>query len=558
MANRKANRKRKMFRGVAVMVVCVASACGQQQVPTQQVLTQQVQTQQVPTQQVPPEQAAVVEGQGRYTLQVNAQQVVLDVVVTDKHGANVKGLSKDDFTVYEDKVPQAIRSFEETVPRALGVGAPIHSTAELDRLEPDAPVSILVIDEVTTTFEDLAFARYSLKKYLKGKGDTLEQPTMLVAANFRNVAVLVDYTTSKQAILDALDHHRTNYSELDRKGSVEWVGDELNASFRSLMGVAEATAGHAGHKNMIWIGRGFPPVVMIGQPMDEVEAYKKELASCTRLLRDSRVTLYMLDPVGVSAFVGPREQEGAFAIDPFATQLDFDAIAASTGGLAMHGRNDLNMMIDESARGGEAFYTLAYRPSSSSDNPMEFRNIRVVMKDRNLRANAREGYFAGVAPVTPLLKADGKFSKRVIFDFNVASESLLIYDGVPVTATRDATVADRFSLQVHAADLPLQADGSQKQSAELMIVVASFDRSGSMLEHNARLVTAQLDMGVPEKGMIKIPVSISTASPAVRVRFVVRANGSGKMGAANYFLVDQKVMAEPATSVDPRKSLRSR
>jgi VWFA-related protein len=471
---------------------------------------------------------------------VNAQRVVLDVVVTDKHGANVKGLTKDDFTVYEGRVPQEIRSFDETIAERAGKKVAIHSTAELDRLEPNAPVSILVIDEVTTTFEDLAFARKSLKKYLKGQGDTLDQPTMLVAANFRNVAVLRDYTTSKQAILDALDHHRTNYSDLDQRGSTTLIGDQLNASFRSLIGVAQATAGHAGHKNMIWIGRGFPTVNMSGLPQSESDSYKTELASCTRLLRDSRVTLYMLDPVGVSAYEAASFGANAATTDPFASQLDFDAIAVSTGGSSIHGRNDLNTMIEESAWGGESFYTLSYRPSSSGDNPMEFRNIKIGMRNKELRARTREGYYAGVAPVTSVLQADGKYSKRVVFDFNVASESLLNYDGVAMTVTRDPTIADTFYLQVRAADLPLQGDGSEKKSAELMIVVATFDRHGTMVEHNARLVTAEMDLGTARKGletgMIRIPVSISTASPAVRVRFVVRADGNGKMGAGNFWL----------------------
>jgi VWFA-related protein len=519
MANRCVNQQSRMFRGVGVMVL-VAGACGRAQVPAGQV--------------------PVGEGPGGYTLQVNAQRVVLDVVVTDRRGANVQGLTKDDFVVLEDGAPQEIRSFDETVPESKGAKVAIHSTAELDRLEPDAPVSILVIDEVTTTFEDLAFARYSLKKYLKGQGDTLDQPTMLVAANYRNVAVLRDYTTSKQAILDALDHHRANYSELDQRGRITLVGDELNASFRSLIGVAQATAGHAGHKNMVWMGRGFPTINMNGLPQSESESYKTELASCTRLLRDSRVTLYMLDPVGVSVYKAAQFGLDAATADPFATQLDFDAIAVSTGGSSMHGRNDLNTMIEESARGGESFYTLSYRPSSGGEDPMEFRHIRIGMKDKNLRARTREGYYAGVAAVTPLLKADGKYSKRVVFDFKVASESLLNYDGVAMTVTRDPTVADTFYLQVRAADLPLQGDGPEKKSAELMVVLATFDRHGTMVEHNARLVTAEMDLGASgkglEKGMIRIPVSISTTSPAVRVRFVVRANGNGKMGAGNIWL----------------------
>jgi len=155
---------------------------------------QQVAAPQAATPQQP---SAAANDPGAYQLSVTSQNVVLDVVVNDKNRKNVKGLTKDDFQVFEDKQPQTISAFEEVVGRVpeAGPAAVVNSTAELDRVEPDAPVSIVVIDELTTKFEDLAFARYSLKKYLKAQGDTLEQPTMLIAANFKNIAVLRDYTT---------------------------------------------------------------------------------------------------------------------------------------------------------------------------------------------------------------------------------------------------------------------------------------------------------------------------------------------------------------------------
>jgi len=195
---------------------------------------------------------------GTYSLQVNSQIVVLDVVVNNKKGEPVSSLTRDDFKVYENKVPQTILSFEPAIKPAANVAAPvaITSTAELDRQEPNAPVSIIVLDEVTTKFEDEAFARYSLKKYLNGQSDTLQQPTMLIAVNFRNIMVLRDYTTSRKEILDALDKHFAGYNWKAINGA--WTAEQLNAAFASLIGVARATAGHPGHKNMIWVGRGFP------------------------------------------------------------------------------------------------------------------------------------------------------------------------------------------------------------------------------------------------------------------------------------------------------------
>ena len=495
---------------------------------------------------------------GAYSLKVTTQNVVLDVVVTDKQGMPVTGLRKDDFTVYEDKASQTVNSFEETSGKPVPAATvPVNSTAELDNAEPDAPVSILVIDELTTRFEDLAFARYSLKKYLKAQGDTLEQPTMLISANYRNIAVLRDYTTSRKEILDALEHHLADYAALSRAQNLSWQAEQINATFGSLLGVAEATAGHRGHKNMIWIGRGFPPVNMATLLPSMQDAFTAQLAMCSRLLRDSRVTLYSVDPAGLRTEEPARDGSDFYVDDPFGGQVDFDTMAVATGGKALHGRNDVNNMIDESVRDGESFYTLAYRPAVESKDPKAFRRIKIVMKDPNLHASTREGYFAAAAPVAPVKEANGKFSQRLIFDMNVASNSLLVYDGVPLTVTREATTPDRFDLHLRAGDLPLQVDASNKPSAELTVLVESFDKRGKMLEHNAKILTVRMTARPPSAGpdirSISIPVNISTKAPAARLRFVVRANGNGKVGAENFFLIDRKYVTDPASGVDARR-----
>ena len=103
-------------------------------------------------------------------------------------------------------------SFEASEPKRAMVRGPteIHSTEQLDKLEPDAPVTIVVLDELTTKFEDQYFARYSLEKYLAKQGATLDQPLMLMARSLDRTQVLHDYTTSKREILDALNRHIVN------------------------------------------------------------------------------------------------------------------------------------------------------------------------------------------------------------------------------------------------------------------------------------------------------------------------------------------------------------
>ncbi len=473
-------------------------------------------------------------------IQVNSQMVILDVVVTNRQNQSVPGLTQDDFTVYEDKVPQKILSFEEARPSAPGTNLRIDSTTSLDKLEPGAAVSILVIDELTTKFEDLAFARYSMEKYLKAQGDTLEQPTLLLAANYRNISVLHDYTTSRHEILSALQHHVANYSEVSRARNRSWQGEQVNAAFGSLTAVAQATAGHAGHKNIVWIGRGFPPIDLSQLLSDSRAKFEEELANCTRLLRDSRVTLYAVDPAGISAEPEPQDANGFYLDDPFGGQVDFDTMAVATGGRALHGRNDVDRMVDESVRDGESFYTLAYRPSTESQNAKPFRRIRIAMKDPAMRASTREGYFSTGLPVAPMYTAAGKYSQQLMFDVSVARGNLLVYDGVPLTVARDPSLPDRFQLGVWTSDLPLSVDASQKPISELMVLADTFDKKGKPLDRSARLITVHLienaSEGVPGRRLIKIPVDISTKAPATRIRFVVRANGNGKIGAQNFML----------------------
>src|SRR5579864_5165050 len=49
---------------------------------------------------------------GGYVFRSNVRRVPLDVIVLDKNGAPVRGLTKDDFVVEEDRNPQNVLSFE--------------------------------------------------------------------------------------------------------------------------------------------------------------------------------------------------------------------------------------------------------------------------------------------------------------------------------------------------------------------------------------------------------------------------------------------------------------
>ena len=500
-------------------------------------------------QQAPaPSLATPPEENSKDTLRVSTQRVLLDVVVTDSKGNPVRNLTEDDFQVYEDHVPQVIKSFEETQSRALSAKLPINSTAELDKKEPNAPVSILVLDELATKFEDQAFTRYSLKKYLKSQGNTLAQPTMLVVVNFKHFMVLRDYTTSKQEILNALDQHMSTMAW--NVGSGYEQTSQFKATFASLMEVAEATAGHPGHKNMIWVGRGFPSMDLTMMDPVAIDAIQQTIQICTNTLLDARITLYAIDPAGLTGRTEDVDHNQFSDADPFGKDADpfgdgvsFKALAKATGGRSFYNRNDVDNMIGKSFDSGTNFYTLSYRPTSGGTEDKAFRNIHIVMKDKALHAATRKGYYNQQPAVAPVKPADSKMTSRVAFDLTLALQSMMVYDEIPLTVTRSKTDSDNFLLRLDSSLIPENGTGP----ADFMVFVESFDQKGKMLDRTAYTATESVaSNGAAPTKYLSISTHIETAPPAARLRFVLRLNNTGKLGAANYYLVD------PSTITDPR------
>jgi hypothetical protein len=91
---------------------------------------------------------------------------------------------------------------------------------------------------------------------------------------------------------------------------------------------------------------------------------------------------------------------------------------------------------------------------------------------------------------------------------------------------------------------------------ELTVVMESFDRKGRRLKVNAHLVKLRLGASGGKDEPVDLPETISTDPPVARVRFVVRDNASGKIGAENFFLVDPKTLNDPATGVDNKHAYR--
>ena len=335
------------------------------------------------------------------TIQVTSRLVFLDVTVLDKKGHIVaKGLTKDDFAITEEKKPQRIFSFE----------APQTHVADKNAVDDNpagkAPLTILVLDLLNSKFEDFAYIRYSVRKYLAAQPARLSSPAELMVLGNESLEMVQGYTRNREDLLYALDHVPAALPY--KMTNAAFYPERFEQSIDALQQIALQNEGVSGRKNIVWVGHGGPNILtqaLVGPIVDELNQYVRDT---TNMLVNARMSLFVIYPgLPVKGQVFTLSEGSAAADigdddDPFAGDINFGVFVNETGGKLFYNRNDVNREIERSQELGSEYYTLTYQPHEG-DADGKFRRIRVTLRDPNLRVVTKAGYFAPAkgTPVDP-------------------------------------------------------------------------------------------------------------------------------------------------------------
>lgn len=486
---------------------------------------------------------------------VTSRLVVLDVVVTDQAGRPVSGLEQNDFTVYEDNQPQTIFSFESPAQHQLPADVQINATSDLARA-PQAPVTMVVLDELNTSFQDMSYARRELNLYLEKQPALLAEPTTLLAATNNQFEVLQDYTRDRDKVIAALNKHFPEYSwRLDQSGkSGSGAVERLAMSLGSLQQIAQAMTGHPGRKNLIWVGAGFPSVdlsastEMTDQQRETIESAVQKLID---RLQDARVTVTTIDPTINSTsevdIESPNDldtAEDASGSDPFQSDVNFQLLAPATGGRSYVSRNDIDAEIDTAEREGDTYYTISYVPSSQSEAKQPYRRIRVTVDRPGLLVSTRNGYYTQPPqpPAQSASQAEKSLRTELSFEMGHAVNSNMQYIGLPVTVSPVPGQPGTFIVHVDSHLLTWHDLENGVSRAEITLLVASFGRTNKMLTHQTREMSASMRSAQIGQSQATADFVVAAAIPseAVRLRFVVRDATSGKLGTADYSVKEKR------------------
>lgn len=418
-------------------------------------------------------------------LRVTTRLVLVDVVVTDKDGKPVKGLTRDDFQISEDGKPQRLAtfSFESPFERPAMQPEPLPPNVYTNRPEyrmPPGPLTILLLDALNTPVREQAYARDQMLRYLKTQLKPDQRTAIFALGN--QLFLLQNFTTDPGLLQAALDKFLlkpsvalqreeadtplppegvallaalapqmlANLQRFETERAFALRDSRIQMTLAVLRAIARGTAGYRGRKNLIWVSAAFPFVLVPERPedFDLYRTHTEDMRRTATILTDAQVAVYPVDARGLVGFtmadasISGRNAAGqAMAGGEFGTVLDaqisdvtgshqtMEKLAEDTGGKAYYNRNDIDTAMELSVADGSTYYSLGYYPEKEKWDG-KFRRIEVKLAREGVKVRHRRGYYA-FDPFDRPKPKEVKGDK----DTKIKDEELLAALGDPLPAT---------------------------------------------------------------------------------------------------------------------------
>lgn len=529
-----------------------------------------------------PAPLASAADEGKIEFRAQSILVQVPVVVTDKSGNHIHGLTKADMHLLENGKEQSISVFEELTASNAKLTAPAAAPGEFRNLTipPDQPhtVTVIALDTVNTPFLDQWTGRHELVKYLASSLDSGQVLALMIITS-HGLRVVQGLTGDSQQLVDILKKVGSEQSAMETvdpdaqaaavTGSTNMpglispgsdplaamqsfvdYGDALYAQFaqanaiettlNGFMGIAWTLSGLPGRKSLIWATGGFPFV--IADPNTVPGGYLSALYERTmQALLQAQISVYPVDVRGLvnSNLVGDASRSRMPSVQQFNNRSwleqgkidSLNQFAEMTGGKAYYNTNDLATSFKRAADDASSYYMLGYY-LDMKNNHAGWRNLKVKVDKKDTEVRARKGIMVTNATLHMGLTRST--------DLNFALTSPIEGTGVPVTVKWLAvsgsgpTKQAGFLVQLPFSGLAFDPTGTNK---------VNFDFAAAAYPVNAKDGKPATTMGksfapsltdaqvanIKLKG-VSFNYALDLPPGQYAVRFVVRDNVSGRVG----------------------------
>jgi VWFA-related protein len=318
--------------------------------------------------------------------QPDSGQMTIHVTVSARNGDPVTDLTKDDFTLTDNKHPQPITGFQ------VLTGA----TTDI----------VIVLDAVNLPYSDVSYARQQLVQYFSSNPQ-LPQPVALGLLQSTGLKMEPRFTNDGNALHSALDGYSIGLRELTKSTGVYGAEERLDLSLNAFRGLV-AQLPQEGLKRMIWISPGWPLLSGVGiqlSPAQRTSIFTSVVAFTTELRR-ANIIIDAVNPSGASQDVGQTNYYENFLHGPRNAndiefgQLGLQVLAQRSGGLVLNGSNDISGLVRRAMAQTKGGYELTFVPAPG-ERENEYHELQVKVRRSGTTVNTTAGYYS--KPVYPEL-----------------------------------------------------------------------------------------------------------------------------------------------------------
>jgi VWFA-related protein len=420
--------------------------------------------------------------------------VNVDVVVMEKKTGPVTGLTKADFTILEDGVPQTISSFEAVeLPIAASATPPPLSPVSTNQTAGERRSNrafVVFFDDIHMSPAQAFRAKAAVTEFLnKGtrEGDRVSliasgggvwwtarmeqgRPQLLdllkrLEGRYIRPATMTDQMSAWEAMRIHIFHDQQIADKVFRRFQAMGVNMQQSqmeedsrqpADFDPYISMkALETYEESRRRNQITLdtlqravlslsqGNGRKSLILVSEGF----IYDMNLDEFKRVLhaaRRSNAAIYFLDtrglgglPVQFSAEFGPptdpRDIGSAF-LDTMMESEGAENLADESGGFTVKNTNDLAGGIAKIANESRAYYMVGYSSSNLAKDG-KWRKIQVKVNRKGVEVRARKGYYAPLEGAPSALTAQRKQDEKVDMAFQEALDAPQDLDAIPLRMT---------------------------------------------------------------------------------------------------------------------------
>ncbi|WP_263373465.1 VWA domain-containing protein [Granulicella aggregans] len=310
-------------------------------------------------------------------------RMYLNVEVTLAHGEPVTGLQQPDFSLLNNKAPQAITTFSA-----------IDGTV--------APTEVVLLIDVMNSQEiTMSRERPELDKFLLARDGKMTYPTTMGVLTEKGIHIQPEPSTDGKGLKEALDRYLPSVRANHMLPGFHGGEERVELSLRALSGLVAQMRQRPGRKLLLWVSPGWP--VFSGPAMYLSDRQQQELyhqiASISEMLRQARVTLYCIDPLGSSESVFQSQSYQQY-LKPAAKpsqatpgELSLQVLATQSGGLVLGASGDVAGLIEKAVDDTRSFYEISFEPKPA-EAPDEYHRLEVKVAKPGAVARTRWGYYA--------------------------------------------------------------------------------------------------------------------------------------------------------------------